>query len=86
MKHQSEGRARMESWALRKQGIVREPLITFKELCSKYDVTEGKMVALFRMHPDHPKKVMMVGSKQNKNSWFKPKEFEAWFKSIKDTL
>jgi len=70
----------------KKNNIVREPLITFTEVCAKYKINKAKMFSLFKLHPNHPKKVMTIGSKKNKNTWYRAKEFDNWFNKIKDEL
>jgi len=60
----------------------REPLISFFELCDKYNLSRGVLGGLIRDKNGPEPVFRQVGKNTTSNRWYKPKEFHSWWLSI----
>ena len=61
---------------------AHKPMWTFAELCEELGVKRHVMVSYMVKDPSHPK--AFVRSAKNKNTWYDPEAFRAWFKQYKE--
>ena len=63
----------------------RKPLRTFKEFCIEFGV-DGKTLSGYMSTLKGPKPVLNGRGFVNKNTWYDPDEFRAWWKEVKRKL